>query len=43
MVLGFDFDAVAPEELESIVSQFRVKHGEDLGCYVVDGYVDVGN
>lgn len=42
-MLGFDFDSIAVEEVQRVFGKVFVEHWEDLGGYVVDCYVEVGN
>jgi hypothetical protein len=43
VVLGFDLNAVTTEKVQCVFRERAVKHGEDLGGYVVDRYFDVGD
>lgn len=40
MVLSFDLDAVALEEVDGVLGERGVEHGKDLRGYVVDGNFD---
>jgi len=42
VVFGLDLDSVTAEEVECVFSEGAVEHGEDLGCYIVYCYFDVG-